>query len=258
VLDILRDACETLMHAEQAFWLAAGIMDVSFETGGSRNLPPISAVEALATSLAARDLAARLQRGVNGELQRILTRQNPTIRMTFNQNRGRIRPDIQMFAPDRGDTVVEVKAVYCMTLDKFYARCGHGVCDDRDKLVALRNDSRVASRFQVVFFLELPNYHYPSGCSYAPLWKCHRARDTYIIHGQIESQFRAVRHWIEESPVWPSDPPYVIPLALPAPTILEALNRWFAEVFRPDDSCWAFDAAKQLPGAAVGCAIWSY
>jgi len=260
-LDILNRACESLMLNQRDFWLAAGMLDVSFETGRSRKLPPKSAIELLQQVLGANDLFKQLKLGVNGNLGRILTEQNPTTDMKFDEYRGSIKPDIQIFSPDRRDTVAEVKAVYCMTEDKFYGRCGHGVCDDRDKLVALRTDPTVANRFQIIFFLELPNYHYPSGCSYAPTWEHHEARHSYFKHERIARQYQAVLSGIIEHPAWPGDPPRVVPLVLPTPEILQRLNRWFADkdhIYRPDDNRWSFDASAQLAGAAVGCAIWSY
>ena len=256
--EIFRRACEALMLAEQDFWLAAGLLDVSFETGGTPKLPPTAAIESLGRAFRSTDLVARLKLGVNGNLERILIEQNPAIDMKFNKQRGRIRPDIQMLLPDGKDAVAEVKAVYCMTLEKFYGRSGNGAGHDRDKLLELRNDPTVASRCQIVFFLELPNYRYPSGCSYGPTWGRHAARESYFVHARIARQYQAVRSGIREQPVWPADAPLCVPLTLPAPAILDGLNGWFSEVFRPDDNTWNFDAATQLAGAGVGCPIWSY
>jgi hypothetical protein len=72
MVDILRRACETLMLAEQDFWLAAGLLDVSFETGGTPKLPPKYAIDSLERSFESIDLVSRLKGGVNGSLARIL------------------------------------------------------------------------------------------------------------------------------------------------------------------------------------------
>jgi hypothetical protein len=256
--NIFHLACKTLMLAKQDFWLTAGLLDVSFETGGTPKLPPASAIESLQRAFQSTDLVVRLKLGVNGNLERILREQNPAIPMEFNKQRGSIRPDIQMFSSDGKNTVVEVKAVYCMTVKKFYGRHGNGVGHDRDKLLELRKDPTVANRFQFVFFLEMPNYRYPSGCSYAATWKHHCAREDYFVHARIAQQYQAVRAGIPEQPVWPDNAPLRVPITLPAPAILDGLNRWFTEAFRPDVSSWRFDAATHLAGATVACAIWTY
>jgi hypothetical protein len=95
---------------------------------------------------------------------------------------GKSRPDLWFGQASNGtETIVEVKAVCEMTMPKFYGTKGtHSVADDRDKLLRIRKEGTAERLFQLIFFLELPNYSYPAGESLMKSgWSRWECRDFY-------------------------------------------------------------------------------
>jgi hypothetical protein len=229
MLHMLSDACDSLITEQPEFWLVAGLTDASFETG-------------------------QLRLGINGNLALIMER---THSVRAEVRRGSIRPDICIDSAE-GETVIEIKLLYDMTIPAYYGhKDGHGVADDREKLLNLRREGFGGKLFQIVFFLELTSYDYPSGRSFAPEWEAHGSRKSYPGLRGITAQYQRLLQFLGR-PATPADAPRVHHLPLPAKGTCEALNRWYSEVFRPDMAEWRFQADVQLARAAAGFAIWQY
>jgi hypothetical protein len=257
MVSLLNRICDRCIRSDPEFWLLVGLTDASYETGGS--VCYRRAVDSFAAAGLRPGAVDRLRLGLNGILAGPLEAGHRDLRpVRANLRHGRVRPDLCFgSAGDVTETLVEVKGVFDLTLRAFYGNKGHGVADDRDKLLTVRRQGFAGHLLQAVFFVELPNYAYPSGRSYAPAWKWHYARRHYQRCCGIDAQFRETRKHLGE-PAWASDAPRVVRLPSASRSIQRFVVRWLNSAFRPDDPAWRFDAAEHLGGAAVGYAIWEY
>src|ERR1700723_2570464 len=114
MLKVIQRACETFISTAPEFWLLAGTTDVSFETGGNARYR--HAINQMREHGCLEILADQLLLGVNGNVARILERQHPKLRENKGR-KGRLRPDIWFGAAGSPmETIVEVKAIYEMTM----------------------------------------------------------------------------------------------------------------------------------------------
>src|SRR4051812_31734734 len=120
MFDVIRDCCDALLGTADDFWSVAAVTDCSFETGGSRLFR--RALRSFADAGLPPDLTARLARGVNDHLVRLIEQRHPAVgAVRSNRGRGRQRPDIGFGPPGEGwETLAEVKVVYDLTTPAFY------------------------------------------------------------------------------------------------------------------------------------------
>ena len=179
MVSLLQRICDRFISSEPEFWLLVALTDASYETGGSVYYR--QAVDSFAAAGLRAATVKRLRLGVNNILAGMVDAEHPDLGpVRANLQRGGIRPDLCFGSQaDKTETLVEVKGVFDMTLLAFYGKKGHGIADDRDKLRKVRCQGFAGHLLQVVFFVELPNYAYPSGRSYPPAWKWHNARRRY-------------------------------------------------------------------------------
>lgn len=259
MLPIVQEACDAFILGSPEFWLIAGAMDVSFEAGSNARFR--HQIDILSSCGCPATAVARLLDGVNGNIARLIEAQHPELG-PFHANAGRnghFRPDVWFGIPNSlGETVVEIKAIYEMTMPKFYSLAGsHCVADDRAKLMAIRQAEQdfIGNLIQLVFFLELPNYDYPAGESlHRQGWKRHKPRKHYRRFETIEQQFEELRKYLPP-PTFPScDAPNVSVVPPPTLEIAEALRRWCEKTYRPDEQ-WCLQV-EHMTGVRVGYAIW--
>jgi hypothetical protein len=255
--NLLQNACEYLLKNDLDFWLLAGLTDCSFETGGSWKFR--RAIDSMRDAGFGTERIDCLRRGINGNLEAVLEREH-SLCVRANRGRGGTRPDICFERPTDGvETVAEVKVVLDVTIPQYYGhKDRHGIADDRDKLLKLRRAGFDGRLLQVVFFLEMPNYYYPAGRSFAPDWKPHGSRDSYPGHRGINTQYRELQKHLRDAPAWPTSGPYLHALAPSAKKTIALVDKWYSMVFRPKDASWKFRASDQLAEATVGCVIWEY
>jgi hypothetical protein len=165
----LKTACECLTSTDyDRFWTFAALTDQCYEEGARvlqrrPKFPNFSvACESLGSPDGCGDLALQLRQGINGNLAAILDRQGTTI---LSRNRslrpGGKRPDIFFDRAGRRG-IVESKMIFDCTLIKQYKT----IAADRDKLLSFADDWPGVAVLQVVFFVQLPAYAYPSGTWY--------------------------------------------------------------------------------------------
>jgi hypothetical protein len=260
MLPIVQEACDAFTSESPDFWLLAGATDVSFETGGSSRYR--HQVDILRECGCPADLVSQLLQGVNGNIARIIEQRHPELH-PFHPNvgrNGRLRPDVWFGPPGScEETVVEIKALYEMTMPKFFSAAGtHCVADDRRKLEKIRQSESAfrGSLLQVVWFLELPNYSYPAGESlHRNGWRRSEARDTYRYFGSVTKQFAELRNHLPPPTFPANDAPQVQTLSPPTPMLTTVLERWCPRTFRPAEA-WCIQSNVHLSGVRVGYAIW--
>lgn len=246
-LQVLIESCKTLL-ANDDFWLAAAVTDQAYEEG-TRNREFRKSVEAYEKVGASESLLEVLNRGINGNLTATLN-QSPLLTEPAVRNQSRV-PDIQ-FSTATEEAYVECKMLYDCAYSKQFR---FKVPEDADKLRDHRAEGR--SLFQVVFFVQLPRYTYPSGAWYNGT-KRSKTRETWLVYPGIARQYAMLKPCMPQSPTWPDQPPFVRELRLPGGEVdATFLRRWFDFVFTPDTE-WSFDAQENLREAAVGCAVWQY
>lgn len=245
-LQVLIESCKTLL-AHDDFWLAAGITNQSYEEG-TRNASFKKSVDAFEDTGASAKLLKELRAGINGNLTAILNT-SPSLTELATQKKSHGH-DIRFCTAER-EAIVEIKLLYdTANTDQFHT----AVPKDADKLNSVRAAGR--SLFQVVFFVQMPRYSYPTGEWYKG-GKWAKARQVQPHRG-IATQFSMLEPHMPSAPVWPGAPPYIRELRFPGVEVdAHFLRRWFEFVFAPDTD-WAFDAHEHLRDAAVGCAVWQY
>ena len=241
-LTALVGGCRSLIESNDDFWLAASLEDWSFEEG-VRNKRFREYVETWRAAGLCGKLIEELEVGVNGMLARLIALQPGVLAASVRQNPDR-GPDIEFALESGRQAFVQVKRFSECTLKKSYPHAAADIV----KLDRLRGDS---DRFLAVFFVQMPNYDYPSGRWYG---RGYPKRQT--VMRTIDSQFALVMEGICNPPSWPNDGPYMRNLAIPSDRVSEQLIRKrFTSVFMPSYP-WQFDGAIHLREARVGFAIW--
>lgn len=246
MLRVLAEACAELASTDDDFWLLAALSDFSYEEG-TRNrrksksfLHYVESVEAVGVD---SKLLERLHGGINAALGNILQKR-PDVRQASRRTNG--FPDVQFDDPTAHHADVQVKLVHDGTGRQYYDKVS------ADKATLARGSG---ARLQVVFFTQLPCFHYPPGCWYgeatsSPKRRCHEpgiARQSALVVAKLGAP-----------PTWPAGEVFTHRLAFPTAHVDEALLlARYQQVFKPDVP-WPFVAAEQLKDAAVGVAIWQW
>lgn len=164
MLNLLRDCCEVLLRGDDDFWVTAALTGCSYETNGPEFC---RVVRSLAPFGLPAGLSARLLKGVNGNLAALVETRHPHLH-PFSPNKSwrGIRPDLHFGTPGtNGEVLAEEKGIHDLTEKKFYGGGGHSHCaaNDRNKLLKIRASGFQGQLFQIVFFLQLPEFERPAG-----------------------------------------------------------------------------------------------
>ena len=246
MLDIIRESSVRLATEFNDFWLLAGVSDWSFEEGirGGKNKGFAKAVDSFQRAGVPNSTIAQLRDGINGNLAAVL--EGTGVGVNRNIERGQ---DIELHDTATRAVIspVEVKYLFDCTYDKYYP----AVAEDRERV---RPSARRRNPgFQVVFFVQLPNFLYPRGRWYGSS-KIDGPRPTN--HVGIQRQFRKLMSVLPHPPTWPENGPYVHALKFPTEIVTDALLlRRYAEIFTPAEP-WTFTGIEQLRDAKVGVAVW--
>jgi hypothetical protein len=241
---IVAEACQTLATRNDDFWIIGALGDWSYEEG-CRNASFKRYLESWPLHVLPPGLEERLPIGINGNLAACF-RQSPLLApetVQQSQSRG---SDIRFTMPDGTRVEIEVKHVFDGTIAKQYAV----VAGDLAKLSARSDKDTIA--YAVVFFTQLPHYHYPAGCWYSEA-KRYPARQ--CVERGIQRQIAHLCLHTKEPPTWPESGMFKHSLSLASTDILpETISGRYKAIFCPSVQ-WQFHAGH-LKDAAVGCAIW--
>jgi len=248
-MEILTRACEQfLSEAFQLFWVIATLTDSSFEIGNATQYKAF--IRHYRTEDVGEDVIEQLNRGINGNLVKIITDLGYSVEQESARQTDNGRVDIIYTDPQKGKIAVEVKYFYDCTMPKYM----EAITSDRQKLQSMKVRSDIAERYQVIFFVSLPNYRYPRG---SWIGKYYKAREDYLhFVGHAEQLFQSKKALSAVEPVWPAaNPPRSRPLKLTRSQ--QAVEEWFRRIFKPADK-WLFELNKNLKDARVGVAIWRF
>jgi hypothetical protein len=245
-LELLIASCTHLLRSNDAFWLIPALSDISYEEGvHHENFLRSWTEEGLD-----QGLLQSLKAGINGQLFSYLEATTQFALLTRRTMRNGKFPDtFFQLKPTDGITEVQVKLLFDCTYTKHFDSV-------RLDMIGLKERAHTnAHGFLIVFFTQLPNFHYPRGFWHGAS-KAATARA--CVKKGIDAQFRHLLGQLGVSPTWPAEGPLRHPLQL-SEALFEKVRTRLKRVFKPENpaSNWEF-AKEHLCDAQVGVAIWQF